>query len=604
MSNASPLPINKVLVVDPLCDQQVESVYAVEKSASIQNFYNIASNNKSSTSITYVINCNSETTLTDRVWMQDIKARFSITMNDAAKKPPDNGICLRPYALSQVATSVVLQQGNSSTSIQSSQISSALQRYGFYDKYLNYSQSNPSLDMTTPYLADQPPFTNDLVGNKYQERFATSQLLSATWADEVLTLTVRFLEPIFISPLLSSLHIRREAMRKISQYQLTLNMGEWARAFSIAQTEDAGCFVTGIKCEEIESATLNLLQAIPSPLDVGRNLTTQILPYNEFISFNTDPKTLAYCTANNQVGASQPFESAVIQVSRVPEAIYLYCRPTDAFMKSPHATDTFATYVTNTLAINFNGVNQFQNCSALSLYRICRQNSCNIPWPQWSTTGLESFNFSGAAPKPVYDSGVGSVICLKLSKDITLDSSLAPSTNVKLNMQISCSFATSIEKSAIDQPPYGGVNAATGIPHSFYVVIEYAGVQETYASNSVATSIGVLSTEDVLTATKRNERVHYSVIDDGEVYGGASWMDKAKKFLTEGKLVAALKQLKSYFSHPLTKEIGKTAKEYLRGRDDAEKGSNQFADALDEIGLGMSGGRKMTKAQLRQALLR
>jgi hypothetical protein len=600
MSQATPLPIQKVLIVDPLCDSQVEAVFGVEKSASIQNFYNIASNNKSSTSLTYVVNCNSETTLTDRVWLQTIDATFSITFNDAAKRPPDDGICLRPFALSQVANSIVLQQGNSSTSIQSSQFASALQRYGYFDKYLNYSQSNPSLDMSTPYVAGTPPFTSNLVGNKYQERLATSYIKSATWNAKVLTLNVIFLEPVLITPLLSSLHIRREAMRKISQYQLTYNFGEWARAFSVA-TADAGCFVGagGVKCEAINDATLSLLQAIPSPLDVGRSVSTQILPYNEFISFNTDPKELKYCLENETIGATVQFNSAVIQVSRVPEAIYLFCRPTDSFMSSPHATDTFATYITGSLAINFNGVNQFQNCSDLALYRICRQNSCNIPWPQWSTTGLKSFNFTNDNPKPIYDSGVGSVICLKLSKDITLDASLAPSTNVKLNMQITSSFATSIEKGTF--APY---NVGTGIPHSMYVVIEYAGVQETYANNSVATSIGVLSTEDVLTAVKRNEKVHYSVIDDGEMYGGASWMDKAKKFLTEGKLAAALKQLKSYFSHPLTKEIGKTAKEYLRGREDAKEGSNQIADALDEIGLGMSGGRKMTKAQLRQALLR
>jgi hypothetical protein len=94
-----------------------------------------------------------------------------------------------------------------------------------------------------------------------------------------------------------------------------------------------------------------------------------------------------------------------------------------------------------------------------------------------------------------------------------------------------------------------------------------------------------------------------------QTYGGASFLDKVKKFLKEGKLTSALKQLKQYFSHPLTKEIGKTAKEYLRGRDEA--GQSQAADLIDEIGLGrlasgsgMSGGRKLTKSMLKQHLLR
>ncbi len=35
ISATEPVPLHKVLVVDPLCDQNVENVFAVEKSASI-----------------------------------------------------------------------------------------------------------------------------------------------------------------------------------------------------------------------------------------------------------------------------------------------------------------------------------------------------------------------------------------------------------------------------------------------------------------------------------------------------------------------------------------------------------------------------------------
>ncbi len=49
-----------------------------------------------------------------------------------------------------------------------------LQRYGFYDKYLNYSEANPDLDMTAPYVAGSGVFDNinKIVGGKYQSRFA------------------------------------------------------------------------------------------------------------------------------------------------------------------------------------------------------------------------------------------------------------------------------------------------------------------------------------------------------------------------------------------------------------------------------------------------
>jgi hypothetical protein len=603
MSAAVPVPLRKVLVVDPLCDQSVESVFAIEKSASIQNFYNISSTNKSSSSISWTVNCNSENTITDRVWLLDVTGTFTIPF--AAKPTVTSNIALRPNALSLCATSIVLQQGNSSSSIQSSQIASALQRYGFYDKYLNYSEANPDLDMTTPYVDGAGVFAplSDIVGGKYQGRVGTSAIISSNYnaAGTLLTLTVRFLEPVLIPPLLSGLEQRKEGLRRISQYQLTYNFGAFERAFS-AVFEDAKQ-INGRIGVNFGDCRLNLLQVIPSPLDVGRSLSVQSLPYDEFVAFVSDTANLAVSPVNAIVGGTAQFSSSVIQVSRIPEAIYIYCRPTDAFLNATggsYATDTFAQYVSNSLSVNFNGVNQFQNCSDISLYRICRQNGLNTPWTQFNCSGISSIAYDGQTGVGTisYDSGVGAVICLKLSKDITLDASLAPSVNTKVNMQIQCTFGNPYSKIAEAGNPYN----VDEVPFAMYTVVHYSGVQETYASNTVATTIGALTVDDVLTATKRNERVHYDVIDDN-VFGGASFLDKAKKFLKEGRLANALKQLKSYFSHPLTKEIGKTAKEYLRGREGAEEGSSQAADFIEELGLGMSGGRKMTKAQLKRALL-
>jgi len=599
MSAAVPVPLRKVLVVDPLCDQSVESVFAIEKSASIQNFYNITSTNKSSSSISWTVNCNSENTITDRVWLLDVTGTFTIPFNQ--KPNIANCIALRPNALSLCATSIVLQQGNSSSSIQSSQIASALQRYGFYDKYLNYSEANPDLDMTTPYVAAKGAFApiNEVVGGKYQGRRGTSAVTGAVWNGTTLSLTVRFLEPVLIPPLLSGLEQRKEGLRRISQYQLTYNFGAFERAFSVVFNE-AARRINGKIGATFGDCRLNLLQVIPSPLDVGRSLSVQSLPYDEFVAFVSDTANLAVSATDAIVGGTAQFSSSVIQVSRIPEAIYIYCRPTDAFLSAEggsYATDTFAQYVSNSLSVNFNGVNQFQNCSDISLYRICRQNGLNTPWTQFNCSGVSNIAYEGDGAI-TYDSGVGAVICLKLSKDITLDASLAPSVNTKVNMQIQCTFGNPYSKIAEAGNPYN----VDVVPFAMYTVVHYSGVQETYASNTVATTIGALTVDDVLTATKRNERVHYDVIDDN-VFGGASFLDKAKKFLKEGRLANALKQLKSYFSHPLTKEIGKTAKEYLRGREGAEEGSSQAADFIEELGLGMSGGRKMTKAQLKRALL-
>ncbi len=599
MSNTI-LPLQKALVVDPLVDMATETVFAVEKSSSVQNYYNIASTNRSSSSISWTVNCNSENTITDRVWLLDISA--TITIPFSAKPADDKSICLRPFALARCANSIVLQQGNSSTSIQSNQIITALERYGFYDKYLNYSESNPDLDMTTPYVAGQGVFapSSEIIGGKFQSRYASSYIKAVRWAGTTsVAIDVQFQEPVLIPPLLSGLEQRKQGLTRMQQYQLTYNFTNFNRAVSVVYTD--GSYVTGaVSVDFGGDCTLSLLQAIPSPLDVGRISGNQTLPYDEFVAFASPDVKLAMSDEDKISGEGKQFVSNVIQVSRIPEAIYIYCRPSDAFLNktgSPHITDTFARYVENSLSVNFNGLQQFQNTSPLQLYRICRQNSCNIPWAQWNCSGIDNVDYSNTGGI-LYNSGVGAVICLKLSSNITLDSSLSPSCNSKVNLQVSCSFANPISKIDKANNPY----QVDEIPFVMYTLIHYSGLQTAYSANSLQTSIGVLSVEDVVSAVKRNERVHYSVIDN-DVYGGASFLDKAKKFLTEGKLMNALKQLKSYFSHPLTKEIGKTAKEYLRGREDAKDGS-QVADLIDELGLGMSGGRKMTKAQLKNALLR
>jgi hypothetical protein len=116
-----------------------------------------------------------------------------------------------------------------------------------------------------------------------------------------------------------------------------------------------------------------------------------------------------------------------------------------------------------------------------------------------------------------------------------LDASLAPSCNSKVNTQIECRFANPLSKVDVDGSP----DKVDDIPFTMFTVIHYSGVQETYASNTIATTTGALSVDDVLTAVKRNERVHYDVIDD-QTCGGASFLDKVKKFLKEGKLTSAL----------------------------------------------------------------
>ena len=116
MSLAIPVPLEKYLVVDPLCDVSTQSFYAVEKSASTANYYQISSNNSSNSSTTWVINCNDSTTITSRVFFVDMTVQVTIPV--ARADVVENGVALRAFPLSQWANSIVLQIGNAQTVIQ------------------------------------------------------------------------------------------------------------------------------------------------------------------------------------------------------------------------------------------------------------------------------------------------------------------------------------------------------------------------------------------------------------------------------------------------------------------------------------------------------
>jgi hypothetical protein len=601
MSLAIPVPLEKYLVVDPLCDVSTQSFYAVEKSASTANYYQISSNNSSNSSTTWVINCNDSTTITSRVFFVDMLidvtvpvARASLTNANA------NSICLRAFPLSQWANSIVLQIGNAQTVIQSSQIASALHRYGFYDKWINYSECPVQLDLDTPYAATfNGPFGlySSTVGEKFSSR-GSYCIENVSWnvgaaADTEVTIRYRIVEPVLISPLLSSLsqNERKQGMRKLSQLQLTYNWStSGARVVStlFEPTAPVRVAVSG-------SPNLRVQQLIPGVADIGRSLSVQSLPYSDFVPYSTAPKFIANRADNKvRLGGIQTFNSATIQLSRIPSEIYIYCRPTDAFMQEhANATDTFATYVDGSLQINMNGQQQFQNISDIQLYHRCVENGINTTWGQWSSRLNNGINYVAVPVEKNYASGVGSVICLKMGKDITLGVDLAPGVNTKVNLDVQCQF----NNNYINAAPY---DVDGGVPFTMYVVVAYEGCMEIYQNNTVQTTLGCLSTEDVLTAIKRNEKVHYDVVNNN-AYGG-SIFSKIRNFISEGKLSEFIKKFKNVFSHPLTKEIGKTAKDFLRNREGAD-GKSQIADVLEEMGAGQSGGRRMTKAELKRALL-
>jgi hypothetical protein len=600
MSLAIPASLNKVLVVDPICDFQSEAVYAVEKSVSTSNYYSIISNNASSQSTTWTVNVNDNTTITDRLFLMDITFDVFIPVANgefAAAK----SYALRSLPLLKLSNNYVLQLGNGTCTLQSGQIANLIERYGFMDKYLAYGSTPNFTDLDAPYNAlvnagNISPF--EYSASTQSEHclprgaFPPLRVVKAAGG---LTLTYRVIEPIFLSPLLQSMCIkeRKEGMTKLSQIQFTCNWGSPSRLFSTSELLPANTAIT-VNFSGANSI-LRVVQYVPSVLDVGRNINTQALPYNEVVSFSSNPQVLTFradtTTSVSSVQAAE-FVSPVIQLSRIPKELYIYCRPDDTFYNNPRTgcqmVDNFAVYDSTSLKVNFNGQNLLNNISDVSLYRICVENGVNVPWNLWSGQVMRDGG-CGPAGTPAFGCGVGSPICLKFSKDIVLGADQAPGVNTKCNLQVSANFRSPLITQA--NSPYSGGS----LSHTMFLVVVYEGVIEFYGSGgTVAQTLGALSTADVLEAVKQNTRVHYDIVNDYSF--GGSMMDRARNFV-KGKSHYFTK-FKDALSHPLAKAVGSKLKEQIAERNP------DVASVLNTVGLGQMGGKSISKANLKKMLLR
>jgi hypothetical protein len=587
-----------VLVVDPICDFQTEAVYAVEKSVSTSNYYSIISNNASAQSTTWTINVNDNTTITDRLFLMDIT--FKVELPIAGQSYGANDLyALRSFPLLKYSSNYVLQLGNGTSTLQSGQIANLIERYGLMDKYLSYASTPNFCDTDQPYAGQtgsSSPFTSStsLQSERCLPRGGFSpQEVDRTQPGKII-LTYRVIEPIFLSPLLQSMCIkeRKEGMTKLSQIQFTCNWGQPARMWSssVPCASDMKVIFTG------EQSVLRVVQYVPSVLDIGRNINTQALPYNEVVSYSGTQQALNLRDADFETPItnhpSKQFISPVIQLSRIPKELYVFCRPDDTFYNNNTSgvqmVDNFAVYQTNTLQVNFNGNNLLTNISDVNLYRICVENGCNVPWSLWSGQVCKSFNLQ-QNQVPNYGAGVGSPICLKFGKDIVLGVDQAPGVNTKCNLQLQLNFKSPCF--TVANSPYSGAS----LSHTMFLVIVYEGVIEFYGSGgTVAQTLGALSTADVLEAVKANSRVHYDVVNDG-AFGG-SLMSRAKNFL-KGKS-HYFSKVKDALSHPLAKTVANKLKDEIASRNP------DVASAFDALGVGQMGGKSMSKAHLKKMLLR
>lgn len=602
MSANIPEKLNTCLVVDPICDF-VEPLYAVEKSPQINYFYKVQSSNTSTTSTNFTVNINSNDTITDRVFILEQKMRISVVGESLGAGNPyltsNANIrgALRSFPLTKWMNSLTVTIGNSATTIQIGDMISALERYGLNNKFLNYSLCPIYPDNSTQYRDELADGVAIVVSNPLATYIDTVDDIIPRGAfplkivyndDNRVDFDVVLYEPIFASPLLQSLVDRKQGLSHLSQIQVQINWGNPQRLWS---TNDTQAVVSILTAEAPFSSALHVVQYIPGLLDL-KAPAIQTLAWNELDRFTIQMGPVPALSSTS-------ISSNVVQLSRIPQELYVYARPNNSmyngtpwnpvanFQNGSSIPDRFLSM--NSCVVNFNGQTFLSNAEPIDLYRISRANGCNMPWIQWAGKGLLDYRRTNDPNVQLGNVDIplsGSVLCLKFGKDIPLtNASWAPGTSMKANLQVTANF-TNQETEDND-----GI-----LSYDLYMIVVYEGSMSFYGSNTTSQTVACLNETDVLDAIKENNRVHYDVIHDDAL--GGSIFSKLKSFFTKERMGQLANTARKVIDSDLYKGISKATKTHLR-----KDGPSVVADVADALGLGMTGGKKMSKQALKKKLL-
>lgn len=351
---------------------------------------------------------------------------------------------------------------------------------------------------------------------------------------------------------------------------------------------------------------------------------TQIIPWNVPITYPYF-ETLRFVTDSaNAVapGGTYSFVSNNIQLNSIPRRMYVYIRERNADLYATcHNPDTYFSIEAPFNVQWENQNNLFSSATKQDLYKMSKENHCNLDWIQWSggpVMGPSSFATGDQIGT------VGSLICIEFATNIGLSSLDAPGKLKQSMLQIQ-GTATNISNRTITP--------------ALYIVIINEGSFTVEGLGKASTNIGVLSSEDILNA-KQSPFVTYCDVEEingGNFFSGLkSFGNKllhgvkdVNSFLRENKVLSGLSGL---VPHPAAQIASKGlsvlgygqgyGEGYYGGEEGGEEGGNEGCGCCEQcIGTGcmacrgsgmplgnptlggtstsMYGGARLTRSQLR-----
>lgn len=293
--------------------------------------------------------------------------------------------------------------------------------------------------------------------------------------------------------------------------------------------------------------------------------------YHNVTRYPTDIGSIAFG------GAPTPVSSNNIQLSSIPERIFVYIRPNNATLQSrADITDCYLS-ISNITVQWANQNTVLSTATQDQLYNICLDAGLSMDWAAFSGEGVYNGAFPPNALSDKYG-GVGSVLCLETAKTIQLDGDQCPGMNGQFQLQVTA-YAQNKNRSG----------AWDNLPLTMYIVCVSMGTFTITGLGSAQQQEGVVSAMDILDA----QAAPSLAFDRGERFGGGDFLSslgnfasKVNDFLKESKLISTVSGL---IPHPIAQAVNAASKVVGYGEGGCD-------------GSGAMGGMRMTKSALRSRL--
>jgi hypothetical protein len=585
-------PIKVVEVRDSLVDF-VEPAYIVRKPANLKSFQINQTQTFSNSAITSKLEISNTQMVIDRniLWEQPITVSVVATSNVAGGRVLQDGcFSLRSHPLSKIVNTLNIQYGNVSYAFNSSDVISALERYNSYDctKY--------NTDIAESYL-DQSQNYDDFLGSNrnplnlfsagvgtQSHRGAsnisniTNPVMAVVGTPYTATFQMTLRTMLTSSPLLDQIlkHGTGFGLSHLNNLNIDITLVPQlgARLFSFMKNRNADVLTIQSINVTINQPLFRFIQisaysgSVPPVLTYGLN-TLERYPTD----FTFDVKT-------------RQVNSQVIQLSRIPQYLMFYARPTNNVLQQGTATlhgsqipDAFASLVSAT--VDFDGETLLSNADVSMFYKMASENQLVDSFIQYSGAPVLKSVSGSSAGTFIYP--IGSVSKLLFNKDISLKKAdLAPGTNYRTNIQVNATFTN---------PTFGLPENITN-SYTFYLVCVYDDILQIYGDNNANINYAPISQADVANANKQNENIHYDVLRNHNLTG-AGLLSGLTNLITHGKKLYPM--IHGAYNSKLSKAIRGSIKSALHNT-----GNHELARGLKSIGFG---GRMAPQSSLASSLL-